>query len=195
MHIGYLVLAVRNLLRRQFDEESFPQFPFKESEIEVVPQGRPPAVIGNRFIGVYGSNWAPAVPDSNIGIDTYMGVACTLTVRSTTFPQKKTGPSLYAELQCGMAAICWHIAKSVAMTGGSTTDVPLFTELEALDGYEQFSIFEYLRWQGTDPEPVPVEAEWFSATNEHLADPRGTSIMGYTMTVRFGEARGGYRFR
>ena len=195
MHIGYLVLAVRNLLREKLCEASFPERPFAEAEIEVSPGGRPMSWSGERFIGVYGSNWSPAQADSNIGLDAYLGVSCTLTYRSPAIPQRKTGPHLYADLQRGMAAVCWEIAKVVSMTSGSTTDVPLYTKLEELDGYEQYSIFEYLRWMGTDPEPVPQYADWFSAKNEHLLDPMGTSIMGYSMTVRFGQARGGYRYR
>lgn len=193
MHLGYLTLAVRNLLREYLGDGNFPANPFQESEIDVSPQGKPFAFNGQQFIGVYGASWSPATQDSNIGLDAYMGVNVVLTVRSPVFPQKKTGTEMYANLQCGMAAICWQIAKSVAMTSGSTTGVPLYDHLLALEGYEQYSIFEYLRWAGTDPEPIPAYQEWFSATNEHLGDPLGQPIMGYTMTVRFAEARGGYR--
>lgn len=193
MHIGYLALAVRNLLREYLNNENFPDNPFKESEIEVTPQGKPFAFNGQQFLGVYGSSWSPATQDSNIGLDAYMGINVVLTVRSPVFSQKKTGVEMYANLQCGMAAICWHIAKSVAMTSGSTTGVPLYAHLAALEGYVPYSIFEYLRWSGTDPEPIPAYQEWFTATNEHLNDPLGQSIMGYTMSVRFAEARGGYR--
>lgn len=151
MHLGYLTLAVRNLLREYMGDDNFPALPFKESEIEVTPQGKPFAFNGERFIGIHGASWSPAVQDNNIGLDAYMGVNCVLTVRSPSFSQKKIGPNLYADLQCGMAAVCWQIAKSVSMTSGSLTEVPLFTHLNALEGYEAFSIFEYLRWVGTDP--------------------------------------------
>jgi hypothetical protein len=195
MHIGYLVLAVRDVLRERLSRDGLPFKPFDREEIEVSPDGRPPAYMGSRFIGVYGSQWSPAVEDSNVGLDALMGVSCTYTVRSPVFPQKKTGPVMYAEVLSGMCSVCWEVAKAVSMTGDSLTEIPLYEALAKYPDYVPYSIFEYLRWEGCDPSPSPVTDEWFTARNEHLMDENGLSIVGYTMTVRFGGARGGYAYR
>lgn len=195
MHIGYLVLAVRDVLRDNLNAENFAVEPFEPDEIEVTPDGRPPAYMGKRFIGVSGSNWSAMTDDSNIALDGVMDVTCTYTVRSPVYPQKKTGTELYAEVLTGMAAVCFQIMKTVAMTGGSTTGIPLYDALKKYTSYQEFSVFEYLRWQSTDPSPQPVYDDWFTARNEHLEDEAGMRVMGYTMAVRFGGARMGYAFR
>lgn len=194
MHIGYLVLAVRDVLRENLNAENFAVEPFEIDEIEVTPDGRPPAYMGKRFIGVYGNNWSAMVEDSNTALDAVMGVTCVYTVRSPVYPQKKTGTHLYAQVLTGMAAVCWQITKTVSMVGGATDKVPLFDALKNQDSYQQFSIYEYLRWQSTDAMPQPIYDDWFTARNEHLEDESGTRIMGYTMSVRFGGARAGYNY-
>jgi hypothetical protein len=194
MHIGYIVLAVRDVLRENLNAEKFAVEPFEADEIEVTPDGRPPAYMGKRFIGVYGNNWSAMTQDANTGLDATLGVTCVYTVRSPIFPQKKTGTDLYAQVLTGMASVCWQITKTVSMVGGSTTKIPLFDALKRYDEYDEFSIFEYLRWQSTDAMPQPVYDDWFTARNEHLEDESGMRIMGYTMSVRFGGARGGYNF-
>lgn len=194
MHIGYLSLAVRDVLRENINAEKFAVEPFQPDEIEVTPDGRPPAYMGKRFIGVFGSNWSAMVEDSNTALDAVMGITCVYTVRSTVFPQKKTGPQMYAEVLTGMGAVCLQIMKTVSMVGGASDKIPLFDALKRYDEYVEFSIFEYLRWQSTDPTPQPVYDDWFTARNEHTGDDSGTQIMGYTMSVRFGGARAGYNF-
>lgn len=194
MHIGYLVLAVRDVLRNNLNAENFAVEPFEPDEIEVTPDGRPPAYMGRRFIGVYGNNWSAMTEDSNTALDPVMGVTCVYTVRSPIYTQKKTGTVLYAEVLTGMTAVCWQIMKTVSMVGGATDKIPLFDALNRYDGYQEFSIYEYLRWQSTDAMPQPVYDDWFTAQNEHLEDEAGMRIMGYTMSVRFGGARGGYNF-
>ena len=194
MHMGYLVRAVRDVIRDALDSDSFVLGNWRDDEIDIMPDGKPPPWIGDKFIAVYGTDWAPAVDDTNVGLDAYLGVACTLTYRSPRVPQSKIGNVLYADLSTGMSEVCWRIMKSVAMQGSSTTEVPLFTKLAAIPGFTANSFSEYLRWKSTDPSPVPVYAEWFTAVNQNLDDPLGLDVMGYTMTVRFGDARTGLAF-
>lgn len=187
MHIGYLTLACRDMLRdylRATATTAIPDLAFVDEEIQVTPQGRPPAVAGDKFIGIYGSSWEPAVLDSNVAIDAYMGITCVLTVRSPIYPQEKL-EEMYADVTVGMSAVSVAIMKALAQNAN------LYTYLAAYVDYKTYWTFEYLRWLGTDPEPAQVGDEWFSAKDEHLLDPAGQGIMGYTMSVRFGQARAG----
>jgi len=186
MDPGILSLAVRDLLRDHFSGDNFPLAPFAPEDIEVLPGPNPPPYVGNRFIAVYGSQWDPASPDVNVAIDGYLGVSCTLTVRSPTFPLSVQGVQLYAKEVTGMSRICYEITKAVTMKPD------LYTRLAEYSSYDS-SVFEYLRWQGTDPAPIRVNADHFGAYNEHVEnDLNGTQTMGYTMTVRFGNARMGH---
>lgn len=194
MHIGYLVIAVRDVLRAAFLPEKNPLLFFPEKAIDVMPSGQPPPDCGERFIAVHGSSWNPANDDANVALDAYMGVNVTLSCRTSWVPRGELGTRAYADTQLGMAQICYRIMTAVTMQAGSATDVPLFTALENLDGYVSGSIFEYLRWQGTDPAPLEQFSDWFTARNEHLEDPAGMAIMGHSMTVRFGKARAGVVF-
>lgn len=189
MHIGYLAIAVRDVLRAAFLPEKNPQVYFPEKAIEVMPSGMPPPDCGDRFIAVHGSSWNPAIEDNNVALDAYLGVAVTLSCRTSWVPRQKLGTRTYADLQLGMANICHRIMVAVTMQSGSADDVPLYTALEALEGYTAGSFCEYLRWQGTDPAPIEQFGDWFTARNEHLEDPSGMRIMGHSMTVRFGKAR------
>jgi len=187
MHIGYLTLACRDLLRdylRYGGTYAIQDLPFVDEEIQVMPEGRPPAVAGDKFIGIYGSSWEPAVMDSNVAIDAYMGINCTISVRSTIYPQEKL-EDLYADVSVGMSAIAVAIMKSLAQ------NTAIYTYLSSYTNYQTYWTFEYLRWLGTDPEPQERGDEWFTAKNQHLLDPAGQDIMGYIMTVRFGQARAG----
>lgn len=187
MHIGYLTLACRDMLRdylRGNAATAIPDLAFIDEEIQVTPQGRPPSVAGDKFIGIYGSAWEPAVLDSNVAIDAYMGITCVLTVRSTIYPQEKL-EELYADVTVGMSAVCVGIMKALAQNAN------LYTYLGQYIDYKTYWTFEYLRWIGTDPEPLQVGDEWFTAKDEHLSDPSGQGIMGYMMSVRFGQARAG----
>ena len=148
MHIGYLTLACRDLLRDYLKAEgsqAIAELPFIDEEIQVMPQGRPPAVVGDKFIGIYGSSWEPAVIDSNVAIDAYLGVTCVLTVRSSIYPQEKL-EDLYADVSVGMSAIAVAIMKSLAQ------NTALYTYMNTYTNYNGWT-FEYLRWLGTDPEP------------------------------------------
>lgn len=187
MHIGYLTLACRDILRdylRGDASTAIPDLAFVDEEIQVTPQGRPPAVAGDKFIGIYGTSWEPAVVDSNVAIDAYMGVACVLTIRSSIYPQEKL-EELYADVTVGMSAVCVAIMQALAQNPN------IYTYLSNYVNYKSYWTFEYLRWLGTDAEPFQVGDDWFSAKDEHLSDPMGQSIMGYTMSVRFGQARAG----
>lgn len=187
MHIGYLTLACRDLLRDYLKADgtnAILDLPFIDEEIQVMPEGRPPAVAGDKFIGIYGSSWEPAVFDSNVAIDAYLGVTCVISVRSTIYPQEKL-EDLYADVSVGMSAIAVAIMKSLAQ------NTALYTYLGQYVDYKTYWTFEYLRWAGTDPEPQERGDEWFSAKNQHLLDPAGQDIMGYTMAVRFAQARAG----
>lgn len=188
MHIGYLTIAVRDMLRDYFVSDFFPDDPFTELEIEVMPDGKPPPDCGKKFLAVYGADWSPAITDNNIALDAYLGVNVTLTYRSPQIPPRGQGSHVYAQVQKGMAAICYHIMKYIPMQSADITTVPLYNYLAAQEDYV-LSFTEYLRWMGTDAAPVPVFEDWFSAKNEHLMDPLGLDVMGYTMTVRFGQAR------
>ncbi len=187
MHPGYLTIACRELLRdylRSDATTAILDLPFVDEEIQVTPKGRPPAVMGDKFIGIYASSWEPALVDANVAIDAYLGVSCVLTFRSTVYPQEQL-EELYADVTVGMSAVCLKIMQCLAQ------NTSLYTELAELTNYSTYWTFEFLRWMGTDAEPVEVYEDWFSAKDEHLLDPMGQSIMGYTMTVRFGQARAG----
>lgn len=188
--IDYLLLAARNALRKALNDDNYPQNPFLSTEIEISPDGKPFPACGNKFIGITGTSFEPAEPDNNVSIDAYLGFTCVLTYRTAVYPQKKLWLA-YADFQHGMSAVCWRIMTTLAAMGRETDSVSIFTELALLDGYVAGTIFEYPRWFGTDPEPIAQDAEWFSAFNQNVNDVNGQGVMGYTMSVRFGNARCG----
>jgi len=187
MHPGYLTIACRELLRDYLKAgatTAIIDMPFVDEEIQITPRGKPPAVMGDKFIGIYANSWEPAVLDSNVAIDAHLGVSCVLSVRSSIYPQEKL-EELYADVSVGMSAVCLKIMQCLAQ------NTALYTKLGELTDYASYWTFEYLRWTGTDAEPQEAFEDWFSAKDEHLLDPAGQGIMGYTMTVRFGNARAG----
>ena len=194
MHIGYLTLAVRDVLRNALSPENYQDVGFENCEIEVMPDGKPPPFVGDKFISVYGSDWSPAIEDNNVALDAYLGVTCQLTYRTAYVPPDAVGTHSYANVQLGMTEVCWRIMKALSMQSGSETDVPLYTALTKITGYAPNSFVEYLRWAGTDAAPIPVYGDWFSGVNEHLNDENGLSMVGYTMSVRFSKARSVYAF-
>jgi len=192
MHPGLACVVIRDMLRDAFAD--YASFPLESHQIEVMPDNRPPPSCGDRFIAVYGDDWNPVTDDANTGLDYYLGVSCTLTIRSPKYPTWERGKSLYAKEYTGMGSVCLKIMTTVSQ------EVSFLTRIHALDEYvNEFydetndlyvgQVYEFPRWLGTDPSPVPAYADHFRATNEHLQDQGGESIMGYTMTVRFGKIR------
>lgn len=194
MHMGYLTLAARDVLRSALSPENYQDVGFEDCEIDVMPDGKPPPFVGDKFIAVFGSEWSPAIEDQNVAIDAYLGITCQLTYRTAYVPPDALGTHTYANVQLGMTEVCWRIMKALSMQAGSTVDVPLYTALTKITGYAPYSFVEYLRWSGTDPAPIPVYADWFSGVNEHQEDDNGLAIVGYTMSVRFSKARSVHTF-
>lgn len=191
MHTGLLCMAVRDTLRDAL--EDYARTPFRREEIEIMPDEKPPARCGEKFISVYGNDWSADEDDNNVGLNYLMGVSCTLTFRTTVYPQTHKGPEAYAKMFTGMASVCLKIAKEVSQY------VNLFSRLQEYDEFLEYydptndvyvgNVFEYLRFQNCDPNPIPVYADHFSAENE--SGVGGEQIMGHIMTVTFGRARAG----
>lgn len=195
MHTGLVSLAVRDLLRDSF--LNYVRFPLKANQIEVMPDIRPAPFQGNYFISVYGNDWSSVEDDTNVGLDYQLGVSCSLTFRSPTYPMKTQGIELYAKQFAGMSSVCLKIAKTVSQNTSIAARMSAFEEYldyqDSSDSTYVGQMFEYLRFQGCDPNPIPVYSDHFSAKNEHLSDEAGEAIMGYVMTVRFNRARCGIR--
>lgn len=191
MHPGMLTTVVRSLLVSWFRDNV--RCPISEGCIEVMPDGRPATYSGDFFIAIYASDWSSVNDDTNVGLDYSMGVTCNITQRTTSVPNWSVGKSSYAKAYNGLSATCLEVIRAVSQKTAIYAELKKLPEYLYYDNEDAFigQMFEFLRFQSADPNPIPVYADHFRAKNEHLADEAGESIMGYTMSVTFGKARCG----
>lgn len=193
MHPGMLCEVVRGTLVTSFQD--YIRFPLTADQILVMPDEKPPPFSGEHFISVYGNDWSAVTRDANVGLDYNIGVSCTVTYRSTKYPSWKKGDSMYGKVFSGMSSICLRIMEAIsqriAVQTLIATNEEYLTYHDPANSIYNGMMFEYLRFQNCDPRPIPVYADHFSAMNEHQNDVMGESVMGYMMTVNFGEARFG----
>jgi len=188
--IGLLCLSVVETLQAAFDRTVQSQFPITPDMIDVMPDERPPPHCGTWFVSVFGSDFSPALTDSNVSLDAELTIQICLTFRSPTVPLAAFGREAYVAAYRGMSSVAWKIMTTLDKKPAVVSRVWTYPEYGVLrEGHAQ--MYEFLRWRGTSPSPEPVYAEHFRARNEHLDDEDGEAIMGYKMALTFGGVKAG----
>lgn len=175
MSLGRLLLSVRDKLRTELD--------LSDGECEVMPSGEPPASCGQKFISVYGANWAAEGGNTfaDLGVVESYGIVCAVTFRSNYVPFDRLGEGLYINRLIGMEDYCRSIMKAVHLS----TDILEKTDLLINEDFgsnvpSPHKMVEYLRWTYCDANPKSVAGAWFG-TEESAAS-------GLVMEVRFTNA-------
>lgn len=151
-------------------------FSLGEESIGIMPDGMPPANCGQTYVAIYGSGWEPAIVDSNRSLDEYFGVVCCISKKTGVYPKDRTGVKAYATIVGGMCKLAYKIMSVI----DKQTDILISANDDDDNGGEYI---EYLRWLGTDPNPIPQPPAWFSSEDVRIP------TAGYIMQVRFGLAR------
>lgn len=179
MALAELLVAVRDQLRlalRTIDDNGL-----LDAQIDVRGDGRPPASVGQEYIAIYPTEWAPG-PSNNqehIGLDEVYGFAITLTRRAGYVPDDRiTTEIVMTKAHTGTAN---DETKDMheRMREILTHTVPYRYAIRQTEG----ETLEPFRWLGCDPWPQRVGPDWFSAESDDQ------NAHGFTWTARFGGAR------
>ena len=168
MSLGQLMIAARSQITTDLL--------LSKGEVEVMPGPEPPPACGKRFISLYGTSWAPGPDGSdwNQGVLEEYGMGCGVTLRKSAIPYDRAGENIYISASLSLEDICRQIVASIHQS------VAIYTVANAaMSGTDK--VVEYFRWEGTDPNPRIVDADWFSS-------PSSSEEVGYFMEVRFAGA-------
>lgn len=210
MSLSRLMLAVRNTLRTHLADPFEPAF--KSSDIQIRPDGQPPAVCGEWFISVYGTGLSQRSPedDLNVGIGEEYEITCALTRRVSHIPFDRLGEEAYIKATTGMEDVC-HAMIGIIAGSSESRYLEVLDDANTLitndvasvpvDGID--FIIEPLRWLQTTPTPILVDESWFipiqDQYNRRRVVPDANDVIaGMVMNVVFGKAfrpQAGHRFR
>lgn len=179
MSLRSLQLAVRDTLRNSLLVA--PPLYFLEHEISLEPEGRPPPVIGWKWLAVHPVAWSPGDINPHKGIHETYTLQVTLTVKFGEYPQDDTANYLYYPQDEGMEATIRQVIRSIHQN----QDVITLANSNLQTNVDRH--VKYLEWLDSDPEPRLEGVGWITADKEGAED-RGA----YVQSVRF---RGGDRLQ
>lgn len=114
MSLTRLMIAVRDILRTELASPNSPAF--LSHDIQIRPDGQPPATCGNWFISIYGSGLNQQAPndDMNMGVGEEYEITCAITRRASPIPFDRLGEEAYIKTLTGMEDLCHKIIGIVA---------------------------------------------------------------------------------
>lgn len=182
MSIYALLPAVRNRLRSECG--------FRPEECRVMPGANPPPVAGDRFISVFGLEWAPGDPDLNRGIDEFYGVGVALSIRCGWTQYDDIAEELFIKTGLGADAILRKINavihQSYEVINGANAIIPGGLVAGAPTA---IAIVEPLRWSGGDATPMLVGDDWFQGGELVQKNKTDSGIAGLVLQTNFSRAR------
>lgn len=167
-----ILTAVETILREQL--VALP-FSLGEDSIGIMPGPEPPHNCGQVYLSIYGTDWSPREIDANRGLHEEFGVTVCINHKGRFSPYDRAGRQIYVTASKSMSKICYAVMKHIHQ---NTTLFTYANEDTTSDHY----LVEYLRWLGTDPQPIAVPPAWFGLYDEKA------ETAGYIMQVRFGQA-------
>lgn len=161
------MVAMRDHLRTKMS--------LKAEECMVMPDPRPIASSGQKFVSIYGTNWSPVEDDNNRSLFENYDIACGVTFRSGNVPYDRMGEELYIKELFGLEDFCRTIVSLIHQ------NPEVLNSADDSINDQIVGFLEYLRWESTDASPRFVSGEWFTSES-----PEQTGIF---MEVRFGQAK------
>lgn len=149
----------------------------RNEECRIMPGPKPPPSCGDRFVSIFGLEWAPGDPDIMRGIDEYYGVGVCISMRTAYLQFDDQGEEAYVRVGAGLEALTRRINTIVHQS------IPIMQAANSLLGNPTNGIIEPLKWIGSDPNPTEVDDTWFGGVKG--AEP---TIAGLTMQTNFGRA-------